>query len=390
MNSYKLGLLGYGTVGQGIKVVLDKRGEYLKETIGIDFKISKVAVRNLDAPRQEPIDREIMTDVAMDVVEDPEIDIVVEVMGGVEESYKLLTRAMESNKHVVTANKAVVSAYFEELSNLAKKQGVLFLYEASVGGGIPAIKPLYNLATLNEITEVKGILNGTSNYILSKMTSEGADYIDVLKEAQELGYAEADPYDDVEGVDAMRKLRILSSIAFKQPVKEEDILMDGISNIGSTDIDSLKELGYIVKLLAKSWVEKDTIKSIVQPTAIKDGSYFSMVNDAYNNVTVKGDMVGIVRLFGPGAGMLPTAHAVLSDCIDVALNNTHPYEYKENVNLPVDSDSIAGKYYVRTEKDISDIVEQDLGDRKFVTKRTSYTQLKSRLSDTDPVVRIEE
>lgn len=354
----KLGLLGFGTVGQGVKKIISEKGKDLNNNSNIDLEIVKVAVRNLDGKREVAIDSEKLTDDPLEVINHPEIDIVIEVMGGVEDTFKLLEKAIKNKKHIVTANKAVVSKYFEELHNLAKENNVSLLYEASVGGGIPVIKPVYEMVDFNNISNIKGILNGTSNYILSKMSQEGLDYGEVLKEAQDLGYAEADPYDDVEGVDALRKLRIISSIAYRQPVKEEDIIRLGMSNISKTDIEVLKSMGYIIKLIAESWIEDDIIKAIVQPMAFDHHSYFSTVNDAFNSVTVKGDMVGELKFYGAGAGMLPTAYAVLKDVIHIAKEKESPYIYRCDRNLKVDSSDIIGDFYVRSEVDLEGYSEK--------------------------------
>lgn len=369
----KLGILGFGTVGQGVKDIINTKGEDLPTTSGIELEITKVAVNDLDKEREVEIRDYKLTDDPMEVANDPDIDIVIEVMGGVEYTFQVLKTALQNKKHVVTANKAVVSRYFEELHELAAENDVSLLYESSVGGGIPVIKPLYEMMDFNDVTNVQGILNGTSNYILSKMTAEGLDYSDVLQEAQDLGYAEADPYEDVEGVDTLRKLRILSSIAYRQPVKEEDIIRIGMSTVDKKDIQLLKDRGYVIKLVGESWIEDNNIKAVVQPTAVKDDSYFSTVNDAFNAVTIDGDTVGELRFYGAGAGMLPTAYAVLKDVIHIA-KEKNPYVYRSDRNLKVDSTDIVGDYYVRSDKELQDYTEK-IDETSYIYKDTRLKNL---------------
>lgn len=382
--SINLGLLGYGTVGQGLKKILDERSAKLVEDLGLDITIKRVLVRNIDSPRQVPIARDLFTTDVEDILNDEDIDIVVELMGG--DTYDILARAFGAKKDVVTANKAVVSKYFEPLHELASENGCKFYYEASVGGGIPIIKPLYDIARINAISEVSGILNGTSNFILTHMTKDQRDYSDVLKEAQELGYAEADPYDDVEGVDALRKLRILSSIAFGADIREEDIARLGISKITSLDIEKLAAKNKVIKLICDSRLEDGRLTIAVLPTAVDMGSYYSVVNEAKNSISVYGDMIGSVRFYGPGAGMEPTANAVLTDIIDIG-TDSFLYDSKNLDKAVTIADDFESVFYVRTSEDMSHIASEDLGDGAYITKEISYSEIRD-LADEDTIVRI--
>ncbi|MDO5689833.1 MAG: homoserine dehydrogenase [Tissierellia bacterium] len=350
MKKINIGLLGFGTVGQGVAKIIHEKGEQIKASTGCELEIKKVLVRNMDKERAVKLPKELFTTDAHLIPNDPQIDLVIEVTGDVELSYELMQIAFKNKKHVVTANKAVVSAYFEELSELAAENGVYFLYEASVGGGIPVLKPLKDIIKLNEVSRVRGILNGTCNYILTKMTAFGADYGEVLKEAQELGYAEADPSSDVEGTDTQRKLRILASLAFGAKVTEEDILCLGIDKLSAFDIEAMKERGKVVKLVGDAKEVEGGYEAIVQPVAVSAGSYFSSVNQAFNSVAVSSDMVGEVKFYGAGAGMLPTANAVLTDCLDVATEEQIIANPLRDRGMVCKTQELKGVFYVRTEE----------------------------------------
>jgi len=314
-----IGLLGFGTVGQGVYRVLQDKGEELGALLGTEIEIKSILVKDLYKERKTEVPLSKLTLNPEDIVGDDDIDIIVEVTGDVDLSYRYISKAFERGKHVITANKAVVSAYFEELSHLAEENDVYFLYEASVAGGIPVLKPLKDQIRMNSISKVQGILNGTCNYILTRMTDEGLAYGDVLKEAQNLGYAESDPSSDVEGIDTMRKLRILSTMALGASVTEDDIICDGIDSISDLDIGLLREMGRKVKLIAEAREVDGGYQAIVQPKAVPVGSYFSGVNGADNSVSIVGKYLGVLGFQGPGAGMYPTANAILTDIIDCIL-----------------------------------------------------------------------
>ncbi len=311
-----IGLLGFGTVGTGTaEIILDNVGRHplLKEIV-----IKKVGVRSLDKPRQIKLPSEVMTTDLTAIVNDPEIDIVVELLGGLEPARTLILQAIEQGKHVVTANKAVVALYGDEIYTAANKAGVYVMLEASVGGGIPVVKPLKQSLGVNRITSVIGIINGTTNYILTRMAAEGANFADVLAEAQELGYAEADPTADVDGGDAADKIGILAAIAFRDRIRRKDIFCEGIRNITATDISYAEQLGFVIKLLAIS--KSTTTKALevrVHPTLVPQDHPLASINDVYNAVLVEGEPLGQVMFFGPGAGKGATASAVVSDIVNI-------------------------------------------------------------------------
>lgn len=342
-----IGVLGLGTVGTGVVEILNSKRKDLKTLLGKDINIKKILVKNKDKKRDVKLEEGVLTDNFDEILNDKDIDIVVELTGDLEKSYEYITKALNEGKDIVTANKAVVSKHFEELSGLADEQGKAFLYEASVGGGIPVLKPLKNHLVLNEIQEVQGILNGTCNYILTRMVDEDLEYEEVLKIAQNLGYAEADPTADVEGHDTLRKLRILGTLGLKGKIREEDITLRGISSITKLDIENVKKMDSTVKLIGEVKKVEDGFTATVEPMIVKNSHYFSSVNMAYNSVAFKGDNVGELKFYGPGAGKLPTANAVLTDVIDIINNNyfkTNPLGDRKLQNL---NDDIKGQYYIR-------------------------------------------
>ncbi len=345
----KLGMLGYGTVGQGVADILNRRGEELGLLLGEPLQLKKILVRSLDKERKVSVPEGVLTTDPYQVLLDDEIDIIIEVTGDLDDSYVFIKKALQNGKHVVTANKAVVSAYFEELSYMAEEKGLHFLYEASAGGGIPFIKPLKDAIRLNKVESIRGILNGTCNFILSKMTNEGLEYSEVLKEAQALGYAEADPSADVEGTDTMRKLRIIGTLALGASISEDDIICDGIDRLSAYDIEKLKDRGYVVKLIGEAKEADGGFTAIVQPAAVPVGSSFAGVGGAMNSVSFSGDSVGELTFTGAGAGMLPTANAVLSDVIDCILDTQSKSSPLRARALQNRNGSLKSSYYVRFE-----------------------------------------
>lgn len=313
-----IGLIGLGTVGSGIIEILEKCSSDIELLTGEEIKIKKIQVRNKNKKRNIN-EKYIIVTQFEEILNDDEISIIIEVTGDLEQSYKYIKLALNEGKHVVTANKAVVSKYFEELSNLADENGVCFLYEASVGGGIPILKPLKEELILNKVTIVQGILNGTCNYILTRMFNEGLDYEEVLIKAQELGYAEADPTADVEGHDTLRKLRILGTLALQGKIDEEDITLEGISKITAFDVRQIKLMKSTVKLIGEVKELEEGYRAVVLPSIIKEESYFANVNMAYNSISFIGDNIGELKFYGSGAGKLPTGDAVLRDVLDIVL-----------------------------------------------------------------------
>ncbi len=347
----KIGLLGSGTVGSGVVRVLKENMEEITARVGTRLVLAKVLVRDKTKPRPYLGDVEL-TDRVEDILEDEEISVVVEVMGGLHPAKEYMLRAMEAGKSVVTANKDVVAQFGQELFDMAEKHDVDFRFEASVGGGIPIIMPLKQCLTANRISEVLGIVNGTTNYMLTKMSEEGMSYDDVLKEAQEKGYAEANPSADVDGLDAARKAAILSSIAFNMRISLADVSVEGITKITPEDISYAKNLGYVVKLLAIGKETDDGINVRVHPVFLPKEHPLASVNGVYNAIFVRGNAIGEAMFYGPGAGSLPTASAVVADIIDVSRDIvTHSFGrlnctcYREKVLCPIEKTQ--SSYYVR-------------------------------------------
>ena len=313
---FNIGLLGLGTVGTGTaEIILDSEGRnpLLKE-----IKIARVGVRSLESPRAVELPRGVMTTDLEAIVTDPDIDIVVELIGGLEPARSLILKAIANGKHIVTANKAVIARYGDEIYTAANKAGVYVLLEGAVGGGIPVIKPLKQSLGVNRIQSVIGIVNGTTNYILTKMAAEGLDFADVLAEAQLLGYAEADPSADVDGGDAADKISILAAIAFGERVKRDEISCEGIRQISATDITYAEDLNFVIKLLAIAKKEPGQLLQIrVHPTLVPQDHPLASINDVYNAILVEGEPLGQVMFFGPGAGKGATASAVVSDIVNI-------------------------------------------------------------------------
>lgn len=313
----KVGLLGFGTVGTGVVQILHNNAAMLGRKTGANIQIKKILVRDIAKPRLLSTDAELTTDAAS-IIDDPEIDIVVELMGGEEPALSLMLQALNKGKHVVTANKDVIARHGRELFLAAEKNGVNMLFEASVGGGIPIIRPLKRCLAANRITKVMGIVNGTTNFMLDKMTSEGFDFATVLAEAQAKGYAEADPTADVGGWDAARKIAILASIAFGTRVSLDDISVEGITEIEPEDIDYGRELNYVVKLLAIAEETDKGVNARVHPAFIPRTHPLAAVRDVFNAIFIHGDAVGDAMFYGRGAGTLPTASAVCGDIMEAA------------------------------------------------------------------------
>ena len=316
-----VGILGYGTVGSGVYEVLKVNKEIIKRKAGEEIEVRKVLDLR-DFPGDEA--EKILTHDFEDILNDESIDVVAEVMGGVEPAFTFSKRAMEKGKSVVTSNKALVAEKGPELLKIAKENNVNYMFEASCGGTIPVIRPLNTSLTSDDILKIKGILNGTTNYILTKMTEEGKAFEEVLKTAQQLGYAEADPTADVEGHDACRKIAILSSVAFGTTVDYKEILTEGITKITAKDIAYAKALNCVIKLIAGSEKTAEGVSAKVSPCLISNKHPLASVNNAFNAIFVQGNMSGETMYYGSGAGKLPTAAAVVGDIIDeVKSKGTH-------------------------------------------------------------------
>jgi len=346
----KIGILGVGTVGASVAKILENNADILEARAGEKITVKCGVVKNLSKDRG--VDITLSSD-PYDIIDDPEIDIVVELMGGVEEPYRLVKDALKNGKSVVTANKALLAYHRYELQELAGD--IPFMYEASTAGGIPIIGALRNGLSANHIDSIKGIMNGTCNYMLTKMINEGALYDDILKEAQELGYAEADPTFDVGGFDASHKLLILASIAYGLDAKPEDILIEGIEGITQTDVAFAKEFGYEIKLLGIAKKVGDGVELRVHATMIPQSSMIAKVDGVMNAVTVVGDCVGETMYYGAGAGGDATASAVISDIVNIVRGNHDPMlGYKKSLESGLrllSRDEISSQYYIRLEVD---------------------------------------
>ena len=310
-----IAVMGYGTVGSGVVEVINTNSAVINQRAGDEINI-KYVLDLRDFPG-DPIQEKIIHDVDI-IINDPEIKIVVEVMGGIEPAYTFVKRCLEAGKSVATSNKALVAKHGAELLSIARERELNFLFEASVGGGIPIIRALNSSMTADVIEEITGILNGTTNYMLTKMFYEGADYDEVLKEAQDNGYAERNPEADVEGYDACRKIAILSSLISGQQVDYEDIYTEGITKITKRDMMYAKEMGMTIKLLASSKRHKDHLHAIVAPALLGKDHPLYNIDDVFNAVFVHGNMLGDAMFYGSGAGKLPTASAVVADVVDEA------------------------------------------------------------------------
>jgi homoserine dehydrogenase len=356
MKPINVGLLGLGTVGGGTLTVLRRNAEEITRRAGREIRVVRAAVRNIEKAKALAGDLPLTTN-PFDVVDDPAIDIVVELIGGLEPARELVMQAIANGKHVVTANKHLVAKYGNEIFAAAQAKGVMVAFEAAVAGGIPIIKALREGLTANRIEWLAGIINGTSNFILTEMRDKGAAFDDVLKEAQRLGYAEADPTFDIEGIDAAHKLTILSAIAFGIPMQFDRVYTEGISKLTREDVQYAEELGYRIKLLGIARRAENGIELRVHPTLIPERRLIANVDGAMNAVLVKGDAVGSTLYYGAGAGAEPTASAVVADLVDVTRLHTadphhrvphlafQPDQLADTPILPMDE--VRTAYYLR-------------------------------------------
>ncbi len=360
----KIAILGYGTIGSGVVEVLNTNRESIAKRAGDGIEV-KYILDLRDFPG-DPMEDKVIHDYDV-IADDPEIEVVVEAMGGVEPAYTFVKRALLAGKNVTTSNKALVAKHGAELIAIAKEQNINFLFEASVGGGIPIIRPLNSSLTADEIEEITGILNGTTNYILSKMTFEGLEFADVLKDAQSRGYAEADPTADVEGYDACRKIAILTSLVCGQQVDFEDIYTEGISKITADDIKYAKAMGMVIKLLATSRKTKDGYCAMVAPFMLSQQHPLYSVNDVFNAIFVHGNVLGDAMFYGSGAGKLPTASAVVADIVDIAkhLHKNILMSWSSKKMDLVDKGRSESRFFVRSTED-KEKVKSLFGEAEFV------------------------
>lgn len=319
-----IGLLGCGTIGSGVCHLADKNARELTMAAGRPFRISSILVKQIDELRPFPADRSLMTTDAAAVLQDPEIDVFIELIGGIEPARTFALDVLGRGKHLVTANKELVARHGRELMEAAARSGSQVRFEASVGGGIPLIRPLEESLGGDRVEKIMGIVNGTTNYILTRMSDEGSTYAEALAEAQGLGYAEADPVADVEGADAASKLAILCSIAFNVGVTDGQVYREGINGVRPEDLENARELGYAVKLLAVAISDDDGISARVHPTMIPLEHPLASVSGNFNAIFIIGESVGDLMFYGQGAGSLPTATAILGDVVNVVRNMDRP------------------------------------------------------------------
>lgn len=345
-----IAVLGYGTVGSGVVEVIDTNGAGINQRIGEKLQV-KYVLDLKDFPG-DPVQEKIVHDFET-IIQDEEIDIVVEVMGGIEPAYTFVKRSLLAGKSVATSNKALVAKHGAELLSIAKEKNINFLFEASVGGGIPIIRPLNSSLTADEIEEITGILNGTTNYMLTKMFYEGADYDTVLKEAQANGYAERNPEADVEGYDACRKIAILSSLISGNQVDFEDIYCEGITKITTEDMKYAKAMGTTIKLLASSKRDGSRLHAIVAPCMLYPEHPLYNVNGVFNAIFVHGNVLGDAMFYGSGAGKLPTASAVVADVVDAAkhLNRNIMTMWKQEKLTLEDKGDAKRRFFIRMKGD---------------------------------------
>ena len=319
----RVGLIGFGTVGSGVVKILQNNAALITRRVGRSVVLAKIADLDVTTDRGVTVPPEILTTNVKDILDDPQIDIVVELIGGHEPAKRFILQALSSKKGVVTANKALLADHGEEVFEAAFKAKADLGFEASVGGGIPIIRSLTEGLAGNRLISITGIMNGTSNYILTRMTHEGRDFNDILKEATREGYAEADPSLDIDGIDAAHKLVIMVNLAYGTPVPMSAVYTEGISNISTVDIAFARELGFTIKMLGIAKCQEQVIEARVHPTLVPTESPMAQVNGVYNAIHLVGDAVGDIVLYGQGAGSLPTASAVVGDIIDLARNRMH-------------------------------------------------------------------
>lgn len=354
MDPVNVGLIGAGTVGTGVYRLLKENGELIKRRTGLDIRLKKIADIEPDRKREVRIPKRLFTTDAYDLINDDSIDIIVELVGGTGIARKFIMDSLKKGKHVVTANKALIALHGEELFQTAHDKGKSLGFEASVGGGIPVIRAARQGYTANNIISIHGILNGTSNYILDRMSREGLEFSDVLKQAQEAGYAESDPSFDIDGIDAAHKLSILIMLSWGKFFDFDRFYVQGIRNVSQLDISFADELGYAVKLLAIAKSDNNDIEAGVYPALVRKGTQLADVSEAFNAIYIVGDAVGPTMLYGMGAGMMPTASAVVSDIIEAGQiletkSDPHTpkfYSKNDNISLANISDTTK-KYYLR-------------------------------------------
>ncbi|UOE93660.1 homoserine dehydrogenase [Alkalihalobacillus sp. LMS39] len=368
-----VGLLGLGTVGTGVIKIIKGHQEQLTHQVGCPVHIEKVLVRDMKKKRSVEVEEHLLTENPFDVVANPNIDVVIEVMGGVKEAKEWILEALKHKKNVVTANKDLVALHGAELLQVAQKNECDLFYEASVAGGIPIIRSLVEGLSSDRIKKMMGIVNGTTNFILTKMSKAGSSYEDVLQEAQRLGYAESDPTSDVEGLDAARKMAILASLGFSMNIHLEDVSARGISSVTEEDLHYCDQLGYTMKLIGLAQRDEGRVEVSVEPTLLPNEHPLAAVNDEYNAVYVYGEAVGETMFYGPGAGSLPTATAVMSDVVTVM----------KNMRLGVTGRSIKAPLYEKQLKTDVEIQSKYFMRLHVLDKAGTFSAITSLFADHD-------
>ena len=397
----KVAVMGYGTIGSGVVEVLNINKSNIAKRAKDEVE-AKYVLDLRDFPG-DPMEKKIVHDYKT-ILEDPEVEIVVETMGGVEPAYTFVKAMLEAGKHVTTSNKALVAAKGAELIALAKEKNVNFMFEASVGGGIPIIRPLNSCLTADEIEEITGIVNGTTNYMMTKMAEQGAEFDDVLKDAQDMGYAEKDPTADIEGYDSCRKIAILTSLVCGQQVDYEDIHTEGITKITATDIRYAKAMNRKIKLLATSKKVGDGYVAMVAPFLLPPNHPLYNVNDVFNAIFVHGNVLGDAMFYGSGAGKLPTASAVVADIVDMAKhrNVNVAVEWSSKKMELVDYKKSENKFFVRTNASKDEVealfgsvtfveaedVKNEVGFVTGVMKEADFEAKKEQLAEVLSVIRV--
>jgi homoserine dehydrogenase len=346
-----IGLIGFGTIGSGVVATLNQNLPLLESKVNKKVNLKRIVDLDITTDRGVEVKPGVLSTNVDDILEDEEIDIVIELVGGYQPALNFILKAMDNGKHVVTANKALLAKHWQEITASAQENGVRVSFEASVGGGIPLLAPLNDGLAANNIETIYGIINGTANYILTKMAAEGLDFDTVLKEAQEMGYAEADPIFDIEGHDTAQKLIILGILGFGTYVEQEKFHVEGITRITPDDIlFAQEELESVIKLLAIAQIDNGELEIRVHPTLVPETHLLASVNDVFNAVYLVGDVVGPVLMYGAGAGMMPTASAVVADCIDIIQDMERPVSYgpkETRVEKIKDICEVQSKYYMR-------------------------------------------
>lgn len=375
-------IIGFGVVGSGVYEIITRNKAVLKKNTGEDIRVKRVLdIRDFSEHEQ----KEVFTKEFDDILSDGEISIVAETMGGVRFAYDYTKALLESGKNVVTSNKELVAKHGDEFFEIARKNNVRYLYEASVGGGIPIIRPIANDIAANNITEIAGILNGTTNYILTKMFGENQSFETALKTAQELGYAEKDPTADVDGIDACRKIAILMSLATGKKVDSEEIYTKGIRNLTEEDVAYAAALNCTIKLVGMGSIENGKVSASVSPMLIEKSCPLSGVEDVFNAVMVRGNMCGTLMFYGRGAGKLPTASAVVGDIVDIVRNPGFRKEFawKGSNEKLLSCGSGKAKYFVRIKKEQRAAVSAEFGEIEIIRGLTDYGFVTPKISGAE-------